>query len=964
MRIRLCLGARPLDGIVILLAASHRHSESGSSARLRRSAPQNASSIAAELLDNSCGASKFRVRAKTSNFPTSLTHLVLGSCQRFLGFGLVSKGRVEVRQRFPLFRRFVSRTLVSLIDVTDACAAPHCASRRGPPPCVVRSPRVSPSLLPRAMVFLDEIVATDAEAGSGIGASDVGSRALLVAGEATRLEGNKAFRDGDVASAVVLYTQSLAETPPHSAMAGVVLGNRSAAYLALGRKSEAIDDAEHSVRLSPVNTPYAAKSRFRLGNACVANGRLEDAREAYRDALKQAPSDRAILIKLKEVSEKILDAKTGSAPTGEAKRTASTQASVPTPSSYAFSSDASSSSTRAVIAAGVARQNEANRLFRDGKYLEAIDIYDELEKTVTLLERPHALYSNRSAALIAVGRYKDAIKDARTCMRLEPRYAKGRYRLGTALLKAAIAEGTGDSAADGAERGGYHTALEAREVFTAGLALAPHSPEFKRGLDDIGVLIKSLEDAWMAPVEEETTEVVPVSKKRGETIATSDSIKDHKKQADNIIDMSECAEVDKADVTCGEPAVPFMTSSTSSVSSAASSASSISKSAKKKARKKRAKAAAAATVAALASSDHSACSNDWVMVSPNSPDKEAQTKADVHGLMPPLIPFEVLTCDDDLSPLRAALRSAVREHGCVGIRLPTELCKSWCTNVDGDVNCGTTGVGVLGEAGEAAAAFFALDPIAKAGHKPISISSRHGYRTPRDARRHAILGVNIAKPAAVKKDEEDCECFIVGNEYESDYPWPGSVQDFKQRMLDAHVTLQRLANKAGEVLMSGLVEMNEEFDKLADDIGLSHMFARTTFVHHPAPESEPRDGGAPRDGEFDAYAATTAAAVVGASTATPEPTLLTLIPCVVNGNGTNHGGTISIRSATTRVQLPGRPPMLWPPPSADPDDFQDVVLVVAGEWMSKITKREYPAPAVSHERGTGMGAYIHATYRA
>ena len=52
---------------------------------------------------------------------------------------------------------------------------------------------------------------------------------------------------------------------------------------------------------------------------------------------------------------------------------------------------------------------------------------------------------------------------------------------------------------------------------------------------------------------------------------------------------------------------------------------------------------------------------------------------------------------------------------------------------------------------------------------------RHGYRTPRDAARRAVLsgGGGDAGVAAVRKDEEGRECFIIGSEYESEYPWPG-----------------------------------------------------------------------------------------------------------------------------------------------------------------------------------------------
>jgi hypothetical protein len=202
-------------------------------------------------------------------------------------------------------------------------------------------------------------------------------------------------------------------------------------------------------------------------------------------------------------------------------------------------------------------------------------------------------------------------------------------------------------------------------------------------------------------------------------------------------------------------------------------------------------------------------------------------------------------------------------------------------------------------------------------------------------------------------------------------------------VLDAHITLQKTATRAGDALMSGLVEMDDKFDKLADEIGMSSMFARTTFVHHPAlPVVTAGDGGTGEGGDHAAVAAAIAAAaavVVGAVNATPEPTLVTLIPCVNNNRGGGGGGGVG--GTVTRLQLPGQAPMEWPPRSSSSSDnhYRDVVLVVAGEWLSKITKGEYPAPAVSHDRaGPGAGAgedgpgggagedgpCLHATYRA
>jgi len=48
--------------------------------------------------------------------------------------------------------------------------------------------------------------------------------------------------------------------------------------------------------------------------------------------------------------------------------------------------------------------------------------------------------------------------------------------------------------------------------------------------------------------------------------------------------------------------------------------------------------------------------------------------------------------------------------------------------------------------------------------------------------------------------------------------------------------------------------------------------------------------------------------VVAAASAAAEPTLVTLLPCVASGGGGGGGG-----GTVTRLQLPGRVPIEWPP---------------------------------------------------
>jgi tetratricopeptide (TPR) repeat protein len=281
------------------------------------------------------------------------------------------------------------------------------------------------------MVFLDELPADNGTSSSPRGPP----------GEASRLEGNKAYKDGDLASAVALYTQSLAEAPPPSTFAAATLGNRSTAYLALGRKNEALLDAMQSVGLSPAETPYAAKSRFRMGNALVAVGRLEDAREAYLRALSHAPGDKAILAKLAEASEAVqveFDKERGGAATvttAEGKEKTSSASKASSSSSHSNSSAPTSHSNSSALHVPAAAEvtvihkevtlNDANRAFREKRYAQALAMYNQVEAKLPP-DRMHSFLGNRSAALLALGRSEDAVDDARMCVDLEPEYVKVR----------------------------------------------------------------------------------------------------------------------------------------------------------------------------------------------------------------------------------------------------------------------------------------------------------------------------------------------------------------------------------------------------------------------------------------------------------------------------------------------------------------------------------------------------------
>ena len=95
-------------------------------------------------------------------------------------------------------------------------------------------------------------------------------------GERLRLAGNAAYASGDFEAAVRSYRESLEAAPPPSPSAPFALGNRAKALLKLGRTGEALADAERCVTACPPGSPYAAKARFRMGEALEATGGNEE----------------------------------------------------------------------------------------------------------------------------------------------------------------------------------------------------------------------------------------------------------------------------------------------------------------------------------------------------------------------------------------------------------------------------------------------------------------------------------------------------------------------------------------------------------------------------------------------------------------------------------------------------------------------------------------------------------------
>ena len=74
-------------------------------------------------------------------------------------------------------------------------------------------------------------------------------------------------------------------------------------------------------------------------------------------------------------------------------------------------------------------REQATEAMKKGQYLDAVDIYTRL---MSDSKSKHVLLSNRSKAYFDAGHYTQAASDARACIKLQPAYQKGIWRLAKA----------------------------------------------------------------------------------------------------------------------------------------------------------------------------------------------------------------------------------------------------------------------------------------------------------------------------------------------------------------------------------------------------------------------------------------------------------------------------------------------------------------------------------------------------
>jgi len=77
-------------------------------------------------------------------------------------------------------------------------------------------------------------------------------------------------------------------------------------------------------------------------------------------------------------------------------------------------------------------KEQGNVAFAAKKYDEAIECYT---KAIRLDDKNHVFYSNRSASYAGKQKWTEAIDDAKICIKLNPSFIKGYYRLATAQIE-------------------------------------------------------------------------------------------------------------------------------------------------------------------------------------------------------------------------------------------------------------------------------------------------------------------------------------------------------------------------------------------------------------------------------------------------------------------------------------------------------------------------------------------------
>ncbi|CAG8500949.1 6389_t:CDS:10 [Diversispora eburnea] len=108
-----------------------------------------------------------------------------------------------------------------------------------------------------------------------------------------KAQGNKAFAAQEYDKAIELFTKAIELDPTNH----ILYSNRSASYASLKEYNKALEDANKTVELNKT----WAKGYNRKGTALYRLGKIEDAREAYKEGLKYEPDNAQLKKALEDI---------------------------------------------------------------------------------------------------------------------------------------------------------------------------------------------------------------------------------------------------------------------------------------------------------------------------------------------------------------------------------------------------------------------------------------------------------------------------------------------------------------------------------------------------------------------------------------------------------------------------------------------------------------------------------------
>lgn len=238
--------------------------------------------------------------------------------------------------------------------------------------------------------------------------------------------GNQCYKEKKFAEAIEHYTKAI-ETMPEEI---TYYNNLAAVKFEQKDYDGCIEQCKKAIevgRTERADYKIVGKSFARIGNAYLKLGKLDEAMRAYEDSLMEDRTDE-IQKKLKTVqaTKKKMEADAYLSPE----------------------------------LAEQARQ-EGNALFKEGKFVEAITKYNDAMKRNP---KDHVPYSNRAACYQKLMEWQLALKDAETCLGMEPTFVKGWTR--KASIHYFLKE--------------YHKAMDAYNMV---IKFEPDNEEAKNGLD-------------------------------------------------------------------------------------------------------------------------------------------------------------------------------------------------------------------------------------------------------------------------------------------------------------------------------------------------------------------------------------------------------------------------------------------------------------------------------------------------